>query len=93
MDTKETILSFNDDGTITGLWDEAIPLEELGELHVERASNVEFNNTTREWEVVWTGETRVAYSHPSRDNCLAWERAQVNEMVGTGTLPLAIFAK
>jgi hypothetical protein len=63
------------DGTVRCLWTDAIPLHELGPLEVTRASTIEFNNQAQKWEVRLASNTdAVAFSHPSRETCLQWER-------------------
>ena len=39
-----------EDGVCRSLWTDLIDLTEIGICHVERASNVEFNNENQEWE-------------------------------------------
>jgi hypothetical protein len=46
-----TQISFQPDGTAQCLWTEVLPLHELGLLHITRASDIEFNNSTQHWEV------------------------------------------
>jgi hypothetical protein len=48
--TTHTI-SFNPDGTALCLWIEAVSLHEIGRLEIHRATNIEFNNATQQWEV------------------------------------------
>jgi len=56
------------------LWTEAVPLRELGQLQVYRASQVEFNPAKQEWEVRLASKPDVvAFSHVSRAICLHWE--------------------
>lgn len=67
------------DGSIECLWTDAIPLDQLGTLKVKRASNVEFNETSQEWEVkLATAPDVVAFSHASRAQCIAWEINIIN---------------
>jgi hypothetical protein len=76
------ILTFHSNGTATTLYTDKLPLRELGTLAVQRASKIEFNNSTQEWEVRFTfGEppAEPAFSHPSREECLKWEREQLNQ--------------
>ncbi len=62
------------DGTIKCVYNDKFPLAKLGKLAVTRASNVEFNRATQQWEVrLETNPSQVAYADPSRDKCIAWE--------------------
>jgi len=72
------VIHFNPDGTGAGLFTELIDLREIGSLEVVRASEIEFNDTTQQWEVFdYTGK-RV-YTDPSRETCLRWERQHFNQ--------------
>jgi hypothetical protein len=67
------VLHFAPDGTGAGLYTERIDLREIGALEVVRASEIEFNETTQQWEVFdYTGQK--VYSDASREACLQWER-------------------
>ena len=70
-------ISFKTDGTAQCLWTEALNLRELGKLESHRATNIEFNNTTQQWEVR-DSENQLLHTNPSRDECLAWERQYFN---------------
>lgn len=73
------VLSIAPDGSIETLWTEAIPLESLGTLRVKRASLVEFNEVSQEWEVRLCPNTEdVVFSHKSRAACIAWEIETIN---------------
>jgi len=75
-------ISFNRDGTARCLWTEAVPLQELGRLDIQRASTVEFNVAEQTWEVrLASGLGVVAFSHPSRETCLNWERKTLNALL------------
>ena len=76
-----SILTFHPDGNITTLWTEAIPLQELGGLTVNRASTIEFNPESQQWEVRFSNSMAVVFSHPSRATCLAWEVEQLQGKV------------
>jgi len=65
------------DGTARCLWTETVPLHELGQLDIQRACTVEFDNQHQAWRVFdATGD--CLYCSPSRDTCLAWERQHLN---------------
>ena len=66
-------LVFQPDGTVRGLYTEAIDLSSLGRLVVKRASRIEFNDDRQAWEVR-TVRGRLLFSAPSRQQCLDWER-------------------
>lgn len=62
------------DGLIKCLYNDRFPLAKLGRLEVQRASHVEFNHATQQWEVRLASDpARVAFTDPSRDKCIAWE--------------------
>ena len=76
------IITFAPDGTARCLWTEAVPLHELGRLDIHRASTVEFEPLTQQWEVRLASEPEVvAFSHPSRETCLEWERNTINALL------------
>ena len=77
--SKTSTLSFHPNGTVTGLWTELIDLHQLGEVQIERASNIEFNNATHRWDVEIKGE--VVFSDPSRDCCLEWEHDYFERLI------------
>ena len=74
-------LRFNLGGEIGCLYTEAIDLRALGRLHVVRATDIRFNDTTQQWDVHAAETGHVLYSHQSRNECLRWE--QVNLQPGT----------
>jgi hypothetical protein len=77
---SEHIIVFTPEGTARCLWTEALPLGELGRLEVERASEVEFNDNTQKWEVrLVSNPEEVAFTNPSRQTCLDWEKETINE--------------
>lgn len=82
MKSPEQIITFAPDGTGYCLWTEALPLWELGRLDIQRASTIEFNPAKQEWEVrLASTPEAVAFSHPSRDTCLNWERNTLNALL------------
>ena len=66
-------ISFNPDGTAHCLWTEAVPLHEIGRLEINRASNLEFNNSAQHWEVK-DGTGKLRFFSRSRSSCLEWEQ-------------------
>lgn len=68
-----TTISFHVDGTARCLWTEALPLHELGRLEITRASTIEFNNSTQQWEVR-DQKGKVRFFAKSRSACLEWEQ-------------------
>ena len=68
------------DGTARCLWTETVPLHELGQLDIQRACTVEFDNQHQAWRVFdATGD--CLYCSPSRHTCLAWERQHLNRVL------------
>ncbi|HWI58766.1 MAG TPA: hypothetical protein VNZ22_16190 [Bacillota bacterium] len=70
-------ISFNPDGTALWLWTEAVPLHELGRLEITRATNIEFNNATQQWEVK-DQKGKVRFFARSRSACLEWEQQNLH---------------
>ena len=66
-------ISFKPDGTAQCLWTEALPLHELGRLEITRATNIEFNNITQQWEVK-DRRGKVRFIAKSRAACPEWEQ-------------------
>jgi len=76
------VLHFDKDGEGAGLYTEIIDLQAIGRLQVSRASQVEFNVVAQQWEVFdYTGY--LIFSHPSREQCLLWERDYFNGAAST----------
>lgn len=74
-----SVISFAPDGTARCLWLEHLPLNEIGRLEIARASTVEFNQDSQQWEVrLADNPQRVAFAHPSRARCIAWEIETLN---------------
>ena len=65
-------------GIITGLYTEAIPLAELGALSIQRLTSIEFHDPTQQWEVKDRAGA-LLFTHPSREQCLAWEHEHFNQ--------------
>lgn len=71
------VLTFELDGVVRCLHTDAIPLQSLGTLQVERATTIEFDPTTQQWEVK-DAKGVTLHSDPSRSRCLAWEIERFN---------------
>ena len=76
--TIPEVLHFQPDGTGAGLYTEVIDLQQIGALDVNRASEIEFNPDTQQWEVFDATGTLV-FADRSRDTCLRWERGYFNQ--------------
>lgn len=68
------------DGTIRGFFTEALDLTTLGILEVQRAMAVEFDNAAQVWRV-FNPYGQSVYDSPSREDCLAWERQHLNQVL------------
>ena len=71
------VLTFEPDGVVRCLHTDAIPLQTLGTLEVHRATTIEFNASTQQWEVKDAAGV-ILHSNPSRSCCLAWEAEHFN---------------
>ena len=80
------VLHFQPDGTGAGLYTEVIDLQQIGVLEVSRASEIEFNPDTQQWEVFDYTGARV-FTNPSREACLRWERRHFNQTDITANQP------
>ena len=80
------VIHFHPDGTGSGLYTESIDLQQIGRLEVCRATSIEFNDDTQQWEVFdFTG--RAVHADPSRAACLRWERQSFNETQPINSIP------
>jgi len=73
MNNSDHVITFTPDGTARCLWTEALALHELGRLVIDRASDIEFNNTTQHWEVK-DRKGKLRFFARSRSACLGWEQ-------------------
>ena len=74
---KSAVLTFKPDGMVVGIYTEAIPLGAIGALKINRLTEIEFNDSTQEWEARDRAGT-VLFSNPSRQRCLDWEHREFN---------------
>ena len=72
------VLTFDPDGVVRCLHTDAIPLQSLGTLTVQRATTIEFNTPTQQWEVK-DAEGAILFTNPARSCCLAWELERFNQ--------------
>ena len=70
-------LRLTPDGRMECLHTEAIDLRKLGRLHVVRATEVAFEESSQHWRVLCARTGAVLHRDPSREACLAWERAGI----------------
>jgi len=75
-----TTLHVLPDGTIKGLFTEALDLTTLGILEVHRAMAIEFDNPAQVWRV-FNPYGQSVYDSPSREDCLAWERRHLDTVL------------
>ena len=73
----KAVLTFCEGGIVTGLYTEAIPLGTIGALSITRLTEIEFNDSTQEWEARDRIGT-VLFSNRSRQRCLKWEHRKFN---------------
>lgn len=71
------VLTFDVNGIGHCLYTDAVPLQSLGTLEISRATSIEFNASTQQWEVKDT-DGLTLHSDPSRSCCLAWELDRFN---------------
>jgi hypothetical protein len=69
----KSTLRFTPGGLIGCLYTEALDLRLLGRLHVVRATDIRFNDTTQRWDVHDADTGQVMFSNSSRTECLRWE--------------------
>jgi hypothetical protein len=73
----KSTLRFSPGGSIDCLYTEAIDLQQLGRLHVVRATDIRFNDSSQEWDVHDADTGKVLFSHTSRGECLFWEQTNL----------------
>ena len=71
-------LTFDSHGTVRGLYTEAIDLRSLGPLAIRRATNIEFNHATQQWEIRTLRDSCLLFTNASRTACLAWEQEHLS---------------
>ena len=71
-------VTFTPNGLGHGIHTEAIDLAQIGPLHIERATTIEFDNQAQCW-IVRDQTGFDMYHSPSRETALAWERRYLEE--------------
>ena len=72
------VLTVAPGGIVTGLYTETIPLAEIGALHIERLTSIEFADASQQWEVR-DRAGGLQFADPSRVACLDWEHRHFNQ--------------
>ncbi len=67
------IITFTPDGAGHALYTEAIDLAVIGQLAIQRATTIEFDNQSQYWRVRDPAGVAL-FNSPSRQECLDWER-------------------
>jgi hypothetical protein len=77
---KTIVIDISQCGQVRCLYTDALPLAEIGQMEVRRASSIEYNNHTGMWEVVMASDPdHVVFTHPSRAACVEWEIETINK--------------
>ena len=71
-------VTFRPDGTGHCLYHEEIDLATLGTLRCIRASAIEFDAGSQQWQVRLSGRADVLFASPRRAECLQWERDRLD---------------
>ena len=72
-----SVIRFDKEGTGHCLYTEAVDLSTIGPLQIARATSIEFNHGSQEWEVRGL-EGELLFSNHSRNVCLDWEQQHFN---------------
>ena len=71
------VLQFDISGMGHCLYTETLDLTAIGPLEVNRASTIEFNQKTQQWELR-NAQGQHLYANASRQLCLDWEHQYFN---------------
>ncbi|TLD71669.1 hypothetical protein FEM03_05895 [Phragmitibacter flavus] len=88
MSGSSHVLTVQPGGVVVSLFTEAIDFQQLGKLHITRASTIEFNPDTQQWEVRLENSSQVSFANPSRQTCLDWEHQHFNTLMLNQPPPL-----
>lgn len=75
----KSVFHIEPSGTVRSVYSDKLSLAGHGTMEVKRASTIEFNSASQQWEVRWAGESDPVFSDPSRDECVKWEVERLNE--------------
>lgn len=78
-----TVIVIRPDGKVEGLYNDIIPLNQLGTLNVKRATNIEFCFKRQKWIVSLPNGEEV-YSNGSREKALDWEKVYCERLLLSG---------
>ena len=82
-----TTILFDDEGSATSLHTDDLDLSEIGPVtRCERASTIEFDIPTQQWEVR-TPDNKLLSSNKSRRICLEWEKENIKPIPKNSTIP------
>jgi hypothetical protein len=70
------VVTFDSSGAGSCLYSELIDLQSIGSLEIRRASHVEFNNITQQWEVK-NLRGKVLFFAKTRTACVEWEQENI----------------
>lgn len=68
-------------GSILGIYDDAIPFKKLGKPKVERVSNIEYDNDSEKWTVTMTHDGETKFSTETRNGAYEQEVEMVNKNI------------
>ncbi len=71
------VLTFTSNGEGHCLYTEAIELGSIGRLVINRATTIEFDAPSQQWEVRDAGGA-LLHTNASREQCLDWEHRHFN---------------
>lgn len=71
--TRTLKVTFDTDGTGHCLYGELIDLRAVGTLECRRASHIEFDAGSQQWQVLTPDRGTVLFSSPFRRECETWE--------------------
>lgn len=76
-------ITFTPDGYGHCLYTEDIDLASIGPLEIKRATNIEYNDASQQWEVRMADDPDpdILFCSGSRQACLDWEHDHVDRLM------------